>query len=144
MLYPHVTWVTAQCCTGWPRPIGCLKLQVIFRKRATKYRSLLRKMTCKDEASYGSWPPCMSIFCGSRTLQHSATHCNTLQHTATHCNTLPPCSAAQEHCNTVQRTATHCNTLPPCMSIFCGSRTGTRYTSHAPIKTWLSLICCRV
>jgi len=26
--------------TGWRRPIGCLKLQVIFRKRATNYRAL--------------------------------------------------------------------------------------------------------
>ena len=32
--------------TGWRRPIGCLKLQVIFRKRATNYRALLREMTC--------------------------------------------------------------------------------------------------
>jgi len=41
--------------------IECLKLQVIFRKRATKYRALLRKMTCKDKASYGSWPPCTML-----------------------------------------------------------------------------------
>ena len=27
-------------CTGWRRPIGCLKLRVIFRKRATNYRAL--------------------------------------------------------------------------------------------------------
>ena len=32
--------------TGWRRSIGCLKLQVIFRKRATNSRALLRKMTC--------------------------------------------------------------------------------------------------
>jgi len=44
--------------TGWRRPIGCLKLQVIFRKRATYYRALLQKMTCKDQASYGLSPPC--------------------------------------------------------------------------------------
>jgi len=44
--------------TGWRRLIGCLKLQVIFRKRATSYRALLLKMTCKDKASYGSSPPC--------------------------------------------------------------------------------------
>jgi len=43
---------------GWRRPIGCLKLQVIFCKRATNYRALLWKMTCKDKASYGSSPPC--------------------------------------------------------------------------------------
>ena len=40
--------------TGWQRPIGCLKLQVSFRKRATNYRDLLRKMFYKDEASYAS------------------------------------------------------------------------------------------
>ena len=34
--------------TGWSRVIGCLKLQVISRKRATSYRALLRKMTKKD------------------------------------------------------------------------------------------------
>ena len=44
--------------TWWRSPIGCLKLQVIFRKRATIVRSLWREMTCKDKASYGSSPPC--------------------------------------------------------------------------------------
>jgi len=43
------------------RPTGCLKLQVIFRKRATSYRALLRKMTCTGKASYGSSLPC-SVF----------------------------------------------------------------------------------
>jgi len=33
-------------------------LQVLFHKRATKYRSLLRKMTYKDKGSYESSPPC--------------------------------------------------------------------------------------
>jgi len=47
-------------CTGWQRLTGCLKLQVIFRKRATNWRALLRKMTYKDKASYGSSPPCMT------------------------------------------------------------------------------------
>ena len=45
-------------CTGWWRLIGCLKLQVIFRKRATNYRALLRKMTCEYKTSYDSPPPC--------------------------------------------------------------------------------------
>jgi len=35
-------------CTGWRRLIRCLKLQVIYRKRATDYRALLRKMTHED------------------------------------------------------------------------------------------------
>jgi len=34
-------------------------LQVIFRKRATSYRALLRKMTYEDKASYDSTPPCI-------------------------------------------------------------------------------------
>jgi len=67
--------VNKPCCeytdTGWRRPIGCLKLQVIFRKRATNYRALLQKMTYKDKASYDSTPPCTGfcygytgLFCG--------------------------------------------------------------------------------
>ena len=35
--------------TGWRRLIGSPKLQIIFHKRATKYRDLLRKMTYKDK-----------------------------------------------------------------------------------------------
>jgi len=49
---------TRICVTGWRRPIGCLKLQVIFRERAANYRALLRKITYKDKASYGSSLPC--------------------------------------------------------------------------------------
>jgi len=48
----------AAWCTGWRRPIECLKLQVLFRERATNYRALLRKMTYADKASYGSSPLC--------------------------------------------------------------------------------------
>ena len=44
--------------TGWRRLIGSPKLQIIFHKRATKYRSLLQKMTYKDKGSYESSPPC--------------------------------------------------------------------------------------
>jgi len=33
--------------TEWRRPIGCLKLQVIFRKRATNYRLFCRKWPIK-------------------------------------------------------------------------------------------------
>jgi len=43
---------------GWRRLIRCLKLQVSFRKRATNYRALLRKMTYEDKAPYASTPPC--------------------------------------------------------------------------------------
>ena len=41
---------------------GSHELQIIFQKRATKYRSLLRKMTYKDKGSYESLPPCTLLF----------------------------------------------------------------------------------
>jgi len=44
--------------TGWRRLVGTPKLQIILRKRATKCRSLLWKMTFKDKRSYESSPPC--------------------------------------------------------------------------------------
>ena len=81
-----------QCCTGWRRLIGSPKLQIIFHKRATKYRALLRKMSYKDKGSYESSPPCTAIHNGKYAIH--ATHCNTLQHTVSHCNAL-------------QHTATH-------------------------------------
>jgi len=40
--------------TGWRKCIGYFKLRVNFRKRATNYRALLRKMKCRDKASYAS------------------------------------------------------------------------------------------
>jgi len=39
------------------KTLGSPKLQIIFHKRATKYRSLLQKMTYKDKGSYESSPP---------------------------------------------------------------------------------------
>jgi len=54
-------WVMNESHTGWRRLIGSPKLQIIFHKRATKYRSLLRKMTYKDKGSYESSPPCISL-----------------------------------------------------------------------------------
>ena len=47
-----------------PPCIACIhrapyKLQVIFCKRATNYRALLRKMTYEEMASYESSPPCI-------------------------------------------------------------------------------------
>jgi len=47
--------------TGWRRLIGSPMLQIIFHKRATKYRSLLRKMTCKDKGSYESSSLCSIV-----------------------------------------------------------------------------------
>jgi len=44
--------------TEWQRLIGSPKLQIIFHKRATQYRSLLWRMTYKNKGSYESSPPC--------------------------------------------------------------------------------------
>jgi len=42
--------------------IGCLKLQVFFRKKKnTHYRALLLKVIYEYKASYGSSPPCTEI-----------------------------------------------------------------------------------
>ena len=96
---------------GWQRTKGCLKTQVIFRKRATNYKALLRKMTHRNKASYESSPLCimeMTIEIPfQKALQCTATHCNALQCTATHCNALQ-CTTV--HCNALQHTATPGNT----------------------------------
>ena len=44
--------------TEWSRCIGCVKLQVSFRKRAHTFRAFWRKMMYKDKASYDATPPC--------------------------------------------------------------------------------------
>ena len=47
--------------TGRRRCIGCLNFQVSFCKKATNYMALLRKLTNKDKALYGSSSPCTYI-----------------------------------------------------------------------------------
>ena len=56
--------------TGWRRLIGSPKLQIIFHKRATKYRSLLRKMTYKDKGSCESSPPCVPSITNKLYTEH--------------------------------------------------------------------------
>jgi len=51
--------ITTVMFTGWRKLIGSPKLQIIFHKRATKYRLLLLKMTYKDKGSYESSPLCI-------------------------------------------------------------------------------------
>ena len=65
--------VCASMDTGWRRLIGSPKLQIIFHKRATKYRSLLRKMIYEDKGSYESSPPCMKDIKGCREWIHDET-----------------------------------------------------------------------
>jgi len=119
--------------TGWRRLIGSPKLQIIFHKRATKYRLLLQKTTYKDKGSYESSPPCTSrnthksvstsptwislytqsnksgrIWMSPVTSEWvKATHCNTLQHTATHCNTPQHTAWVRSHLNELKHAHTH-------------------------------------
>jgi len=63
--------ITSCFITGWRKLIGCLKLQVIFRKRAPTHRNPLRKMTYKDKTSYGSSSPCtrgLFLFLGNSDM----------------------------------------------------------------------------
>ena len=76
----NVPWTNCMCVvvrssfggTGWRSPA----LQIIFHKRATKYRSLLQKMTYTDKGSYESSPPCTRLhefhdsFMSSRVIPH--------------------------------------------------------------------------
>jgi len=62
-----MSYLHACCGTGCRRLIGSPKLQIIFHKRASKYRLLLRKMTYKDKGSYESSPPC-TVHNGMRML----------------------------------------------------------------------------
>jgi len=55
--YLYTSYTHINVDTGWRRCVECLKLQVSFRKRATNYRALLRKMTYQDEIS----TPCTHI-----------------------------------------------------------------------------------
>ena len=64
---PPCTVLLHHATTGWRKLIGSPKLQIIFHKRATKYRSLLQKMTYKHKGSSESSPPCTSCY----TLQHT-------------------------------------------------------------------------
>ena len=57
-----------EMCTGWRRLIGSPELQIIFHKRATKYRSLLQEMTYKDKGSYESSPPCTNTWYSARCV----------------------------------------------------------------------------
>jgi len=89
MYLPCTGWRRLPCslpCIGWRRLIGSPKLQIIFHKRATRYRSLLRKTTCKDKGSYGSSPPCMYAY------RHAFTLIN-LQKSSTHPQKIPYISA---------------------------------------------------
>ena len=149
----------SQLAAGRRRPIGFLKLQIIFCKRATNYRVFLRDMTCKDKASHGSSTPCTKltvynycradswenltgVFATEFQLQHTATHCNAMQYNATRCNTLQHTAthcnkhirfgiSIASHCYTLLHAVTNCNTL---------QHVATHCNRH--IRHWISIPGC--
>ena len=88
-------------------------MQVIFRKRATNCRALLRKMNYENKATYDSTPPCMALSwtCVGCVSQVSTQNTFYFFGCATHYNTLQQASGICKMYNRLQRTATHCNTL---------------------------------
>ena len=112
--------------TGWRRLIGSPKLQIMFHKRATKYRSLLRKMTYKDKGSYESLPPCNTEWhiliimflsvCRSCWMSDCvAVCCSVLQCVAVRCSVLQ-CVAVC--CSVLQGVAVCCSVLQ-CVAVCC-------------------------
>ena len=107
---PIDSTVLQQHSTEWRRCIGCLKLQISFRKRATNFRALLRRMTYKDKASYVSTLPCRSVhvICIDSTVlqQHSSVEpawCYANMH-KTCCSASACCSAG---CSVAVQVAVH-------------------------------------
>ena len=118
--------------TGWRGVIGCLNLHVIFRKRATNYRAVLRETTYEDQAHYDSTPPCtyslckhaygvaimsrlpgiIGLFC-KRTLRkrlYSAKETYNLKEPTNRSHPIFQLRYAT-HCTTLQHTATYCIAL---------------------------------
>jgi len=80
--------------TGCRRLIECLKLQDIFRKRATNYRALLRKMTQEDKASYDSTPLCSTfnrVVFKSHRITHMNESCRTCKRVMSHAHMNESC-----------------------------------------------------
>jgi len=81
---PYWVWILRHSATGWR---GGLKLQISFRKRATDFRALLRKMTYGGKAFFDATPPCtthMSHTCHTlyySDLKRGYTHVTHMSHT---------------------------------------------------------------
>ena len=71
--------------TGWRRLIGSPKLQIIFHKRANKYRSLLRKETCKLRRRRHLCPTPQTFVALRNEYTHTNIHIH--KHTHTHAHT---------------------------------------------------------
>ena len=138
----------AQLITGWRRLIETVKLQIIFHKRATKFRALLLKMNYKDKGSYEFSPPCTlndrrfdfwefvagGYMNSSTPLITSEDLLDKVQHQPQH--------TRNTHCNiTLQRTLqhTHCNTHTG--NIWGLARQGATYRSCCNTLQYTTTYC---
>jgi hypothetical protein len=123
-----VCGVKWQHITGWRKLTGCLKLYVIFRKKATDYRALLRKMTYGDKASCDPTPPCnpsWRIYESWRTHERVVPH---VYHLQLNCNLR------------ANRTLDFgCNRVAECQSLMVYIW-GTEYTWICHAMGWLQLV----
>ena len=103
-------------------------MQVSFRKRATDHRALLRKMTYKDKASYGSSPHCSERTLAKFRMGSERTHTHVLQCVAVCCSVLQ-CVAVR--CSELQCVAVCCSVLQ-CVSRYDIHSMASRLTHSAP------------
>jgi len=121
--------------TGWRRLIGCLNLQVIFRKTATNYRALLRKMTYEIRhpmrLRHAVYPLLQIHHVKNQNLRDQArcrnrflNECNTLQRTATCVASIHSRFAESGYfimrCSVLQFVAVCCSVLQ-CVAECCSS-----------------------
>jgi len=134
-------------------------LQVIFRKRATNYRALLRTMISEDKASYGSLPLCTYIH------QHTNTYTNAYLYTCQRGGTEPGRRAAQLSCSCPSTKSTispiscsTCCSTVQCVTVCCSvlQRVVVCYKAAAalsrkitfcqfraaPVAVWCSVLHC--
>ena len=113
-------YTTTRYQTGQRRPKGYLRhpatLQVIFCKRATNHRALLRKMTYKDNSSYGSSPSC-TVVCDVAVYGSTRSVCLHVAVCVAVCaSTLRVCCSSATSPEREAAHATACCTLP-CVAV---------------------------
>jgi len=124
--------IACKVCAAHRKCIGCLELQVSFRRSATTYRALLREMTDKDTASSASSPLCISCApCEILSLQETYkmkllyiftyTHAHAYIHTFTYAHNHIFTSQSHIHIFT----CTHTFALCTCTHTFTHTHTHT-------------------
>ena len=130
-------------------------MQVIFRKRATNYRALLRKMTCKDKASYDATPPCtahlyvcvlVGCVCVCVLIECAYVYVCVCAMSLLYWKRDPRVISEQmyhELSLSLQHTATHCNTLQHQCIMDCRSHCNTLQHTATHCNTLQhTAVCC--